>query len=274
MLLTASTLPAQTPLRVMSFNIRYDNPSDGLHVWPNRREGVVKMLDFHHIDIAGLQEVLKGQMDDIRRLAPSFASVGVGRADGKTRGEYAPIFYRKDRFELLDGGTFWLSETPEVVSSRGWDASLERIATWAKFRRLEDGREMFFLNTHFDHRGQLARENSAQLVAQYIQKLPPSLPVFVVGDLNSTPHSKAVEALLSAGPRHRLVDAKNQAGQKVYGPEGTFTGFNIQAQHIPTLDYIFINEHVDVLQFGTLSELWNGILPSDHRPVIAEVVID
>ncbi|HKG22279.1 MAG TPA: endonuclease/exonuclease/phosphatase family protein, partial [Blastocatellia bacterium] len=158
------------PVRVMSFNIRYNNAEDKENAWPNRKRMAASMFRFHHVDIAGIQEALKGQIDDLELLLPGFAWCGVGRSDGKAEGEFSAILYRKERFKLLESSTFWLSETPEVAGSKGWDASLPRIVTWARFRDTQSKQTFFVFNTHFDHRGSRARAESARLLLARIEK--------------------------------------------------------------------------------------------------------
>jgi endonuclease/exonuclease/phosphatase family metal-dependent hydrolase len=150
-------------LRVMTFNIRYDEPRDKENAWPNRKELVASMIRFHHADLVGLQEALKRQLDDLEKLLPEYAWVGVGRGDGKTEGEYSAILYRKIRFTYLASSTFWLSETPDVASM-GWDAAYPRIVTWVKLKDNRTSKTFFHFNTHFDNRGVLAREESSKLL--------------------------------------------------------------------------------------------------------------
>ncbi|MCA9733893.1 MAG: endonuclease/exonuclease/phosphatase family protein [Deferribacteres bacterium] len=255
--------------RVMSFNIRNDNSDDGQHVWMNRKEGVAKMLDFHRVDIAGMQEVLKNQLEDIKRMAPEFAAVGVGRTDGKEKGEYAPIFYRTSRFSVADWGTFWLSETPADTGSRGWDAALERIVTWALMQDKNDHKQFYFFNTHFDHRGEEARRNSAALIMYRIRDVAGDKPVVLSGDFNLDEHADPY-FLITKGDAP-LIDSRIAVGDAAYGPYGTYTGFNGDEKNLRNIDFIFVNDRIDVLRQGIISENWNGILPSDHRPVVADI---
>ena len=151
------------PINAMSFNIRYDNPEDGAQNWHHRKENVVRMLNFYDLDIIGMQEVLVSQLNYLKDNLKDYQAIGVGREDGKEKGEFAPVFFRKDRFKELKSGTFWLSETPEKVS-KGWDAALERIATWIVLKDKTTGKDFIFMNTHFDHRGKQARIESAKLL--------------------------------------------------------------------------------------------------------------
>lgn len=140
------------PVNALSFNIRYDNPNDGLQNWHYRKDNILRMINFYDLDILGLQEVLINQLNFLKKHLNEYETVGVGRKDGKNKGEFAPIFFRKNKFELLESGTFWLSETPEKVSI-GWDAALERIATWAVLKDKTSRKEFIVMNTHFDHIG-------------------------------------------------------------------------------------------------------------------------
>ena len=257
-------------IRVMTFNIRYDNPQDGKFAWKNRRENVCKMLDFHRVDIAGMQEVLKNQLADLRGGASEFSAIGIGRKDGKDRGEFSPILYRKERFKLLKWGTFWLSETPQDTGSVGWDAALERICTWAHFQERTHSQSFFIFNTHFDHRGQNARRQSVNLIKRKISQIAAGAPVILCGDFNLEENSAVYHEILSGAPQ--LIDSRH-AARLVYGPEGTFTGFNIRPERLKTIDFIFAGPQWSILRQGTLSENWNGLLPSDHRPVIADFAV-
>ncbi|NNF03867.1 MAG: endonuclease/exonuclease/phosphatase family protein, partial [Rhodothermales bacterium] len=195
-------------LTVMSFNIRYDNPGDGEDAWPNRADGVAALVDQHSVDVVGLQEALPGQLADLERLLPGFAWLGVSRGGEGIDDEFSAILYRVTSVLPVDHGTFWLSETPDEPASRGWDAALPRIATWARFRleRTGDGDqagadapadadadadalEFLVLNTHFDHRGETARVESARLIRRWLAERAGNLPVVVTGDLNATPET-------------------------------------------------------------------------------------
>jgi endonuclease/exonuclease/phosphatase family metal-dependent hydrolase len=264
-------------LRVMTFNIRYDEPRDGENAWPNRKELVASMIRFHHADLVGVQEALKRQLDDLEKLLPEFAWVGVGRDDGKTGGEYSAIFYRKSRFYLLSNATFWLSETPEAPS-KGWDAAYPRIVTWVKLKDRATGRVLFNFNTHFDHRGERAREESAKLLLQQIDKIAGSQRAVVTGDFNFTEDSVGYSILTGAGanPRpslHLLRDARYLSENGHHGPTSTFNEFKalIPGQKI---DYVLVRGKIRVQQHGALSDTWNGRFPSDHLPVLAEIIIE
>lgn len=246
-------------LNVASFNIRYDNPGDGVNAWPNRREWVRELLDYHDLEIVGLQEALARQLEYLAQ--GRFASVGVGRDDGKKAGEFAPILYDQRRFERLRDETFWLSETPEKPS-KGWDASLPRICTWAQFRDRVSGRVFFVFNTHFDHWGTVAREKSAELLLKQTEAIAGPAPFFLTGDFNLNPDTAPVRSLSAA-----LRNARDLSEAKPYGPTGTFNGFDFQDPPDGPIDYIFVNRPVRVLKYAVLPDNWDHRYPSDHLPV-------
>ena len=183
------------PLRVMSFNIRLNVASDGPNAWPHRRDWVASLIRFHDADVVGVQEALLDMLVDLDARLPGFARVGVGRADGREGGEFSAILYRADRLALLDQGTFWLSPTPETPGSKGWDAAIERVATWARFRDRRTGCAYLHVNTHFDHVGDQARQESARLIRRRLDSLARGLPAVVTGDLNSDPASVSYRVL-------------------------------------------------------------------------------
>jgi endonuclease/exonuclease/phosphatase family metal-dependent hydrolase len=255
-------------VRVMTYNIRYNNPDDGVNAWPKRKKKVISMIRFHRADLIGMQEVLKEQLDTLASWLPAFAWIGVGRDDGRDGGEFAPIFYRQDRFEALDWGTYWLSETPAIIGSVGWDAALTRIVTWAKFKDLLTETVFFHFNTHFDHRGDLARAESAKLIRQRAQSAARSAPVLVTGDLNVPPTSSAYASMHEG---NYLFDAIDRSLTPHHGPRISFFGFDVSNTRGRRIDYIFVSNNVHVLRHGILTDQWSGYYPSDHLPVLAEV---
>ncbi|ARA94372.1 hypothetical protein AWN76_015255 [Rhodothermaceae bacterium RA] len=265
----AAPPPAPAPMIVMTYNIRYDNPGDGPHAWPHRRDQVASLIRFHGADLIGVQEALRGQMDDLAARLPDHAWLGVGRDDGRDAGEFSAIFYRADRFEVLDHGTFWLSETPEVVASKSWDAAITRIVTWARFRDAATGAVFYHVNTHFDHRGAQARLESARLLTAWIAETAGDLPVLVTGDFNLTPDDPPYPVLTQT-----LTDAYHASVLPHHGPDGTFSGFEVRpVDDGRRIDYIFTRGPVRVLRHGTLSDHYPSGFPSDHLPVLAEVVL-
>jgi endonuclease/exonuclease/phosphatase family metal-dependent hydrolase len=264
--------PGESHLTVLSFNIRYDNTSDGVNAWPHRREAVAKIVG--RADVAGLQEVLHRQLTYLKQALPKYDSVGVGRDDGKQAGEYSPILYRRERFEVLDSGTFWLSDKPQEIGSLGWDASLPRICSWAKLRDKQSRQEFTFFNTHFDHRGPQARLESGKLIARKIHEIAGEGPALLSGDFNATPDSEPIQALLAANDRTTsLLDSRTASASAPEGPGTTWNGFT---KIVPDrrIDFIFKQGPIEVLSYREITQqIDDGRFPSDHLPVMVEVAL-
>lgn len=256
-------------LELISWNIRYDNPDDGPDRWEVRRGEVTQLLDFYHPAAIGLQEVLAHQLQYLDSCLTDYAFVGVGRDDGKSKGEFTPILFDTTRVRLIKHGAFWLSPTPGKVST-GWDAALPRICTWALLQRRSSGQRFWVFNTHFDHRGEVAREKSALLLLQQIEeKNTEQLPVVLMGDLNALPDSRPLKLLGT-----RLQDAHQQCERPFYGPQGTFSGFNTDAVPKGRIDYILLQKatinacrHID-------DRRRNNHWPSDHLPVWSRLAFE
>lgn len=256
-----------TSLNVMTFNMRYDNPEDGQNNWRFRRERVAEVICSHDIDVFGTQELLANQFDDLKRLLTGYAAVGVGREDGARAGEFSAVFYKRDRFTPVGSGTFWLSETPEVAGSKGWDGACERVATWAVLRE-EDGREFLFINTHLDHVGQMARDEGVSLLMKRIATLREGRPVILTGDFNSEPGSSVVAHVLKDGV---LRDTKAIAAQ-TSGTAWSFSDFGqLPEAERPLIDYIFVGGDVVADRYAVLPDTLHGGYVSDHAPVMAVV---
>ncbi len=255
-------------LNVMTFNIRYDNPDDGENNWKHRKEMVGGIIRFHEIDIVGVQEALHHQMMDLQSELPGYAWVGKGRDDGKEAGEYAAVFYRKDHFKSLDSGEFWLSENPDTPGEMGWDAACPRICTWVRLEDITNGNTFTFFNTHFDHVGKTARRESVRLIKQRIRSLAGGLPVIMTGDLNFSERDSAYAGLVEGD---LLKDAFYASQSGHFGPEGTSTGFKLDREG-RRIDYILTSDGFDVLRHGVLSYRWHKRYPSDHFPVMAELM--
>jgi endonuclease/exonuclease/phosphatase family metal-dependent hydrolase len=255
-------------MNIISYNIRLNTPNDGLNSWPNRINMVTGLLRFHEADIFGLQEALDGQILDIKKELPEYEWFGVGRDDGKKAGEFSPIFYKKTEFTLLNNGTFWLSETPEIPS-KGWDAALNRIVTWGKFKSKTTGKEFFIFNTHFDHVGEEARKFSADLIKRKVQDMNrnKNLPVIITGDFNLTPDTEPIMLL-----KKHFKDSREVSQEPPYGPVGTYNGFNLNADLSRNrIDYIFLTTNIEVSKYAALSEIKDQRFPSDHLPVYAKI---
>lgn len=262
---------APEPVNVMSFNIRYDNPDDSLDNWEYRKERVANAIRFYEVDVLGTQEVLHNQLEYLKQRLPEYGVVGVGREDGKEKGEYSALWYKKERFNLSDSGYFWLSETPEVAGSRGWDGACERIATWAKLRDKVSGKEYFALNTHLDHVGVAARREGINLILDRVRRLGGGLPVIVTGDFNSEPESDAIKHVTDSSNPEHLTDART-VSPVVYGPAWSFHDFGkIPYDRRPLIDYVFVRNGLKVLRYGVLAETENNAFLSDHAPVLVTV---
>lgn len=269
---------AQTStLNMMSFNIRFANPDDGFNYWPNRKELVASMIRYHEADIIGLQEALRSQLDDLTALLPGYQWVGLCRTDGTMTpdpdNEFSAILYRTDRYEMLDGATFWLSEEPDKVGSKSWDSSLPRIVTWAEFKDKQSGQTFYHFNTHFDHIGTKARANSAQLIKTRIKEIAKDAPVVLTGDFNCVETDDPYLLLTDKNDKAHLRDAMFISEMPHHGPLGTWTN-SFQFPGVPgrRIDFIFVNSKVKVLKHAILSDSWSGRLPSDHLPVLARIV--
>jgi endonuclease/exonuclease/phosphatase family metal-dependent hydrolase len=254
-------------LRVATYNLRMNTANDKADAWPNRKEMVKSLIRYHDFDIFGTQEGFRGQLTDIAEL-PEYTFVGRGRDDGKEAGEHSAIFYKKDRLKLLQTGDFWLSQTPDKPSL-GWDATCcNRICTWAKFKDAKTQREFFFFSVHFDHEGVEARRQSGLLMAQKIREIAKNAPVVCVGDLNSTPDTEQVKTMQTV-----LRDAYQVTQKPAYGPVGTFNGFKLDAPLLDRIDYVFVSSAYQVLSYADLTDSWRGHYPSDHFPVVVDVLL-
>ena len=264
----ATTLNAQD-LNVMTFNIRYDTPADSLNAWPHRRDNAATQVLFHDIQLLGVQEALHGQLEDLAARLQRFRYLGVGRDDGKQKGEYSAIFYDTTRLQPLQSATFWLSLTPEVPGSKSWDAAITRIVTWAKFKDRRNGRIFYAFNTHFDHIGKEARRRSAALLLQKVAAIAGKTPAIVTGDFNAVPADEPIQLLTETNDPLHLTDSKAVSMTPHYGPTGTFNGFGPKEKDNEPIDYIFLKGRWRVKKHATLSQTWEGRFASDHFAVMA-----
>lgn len=255
-------------LRVMTFNIRYNEPRDGVNAWPNRKDRAAAVVRFHKADLVGVQEALAGQLKDLESALPDFAWCGVGRDDGKEKGEFSAILYRKSRFKLLETSTSWLSETPLVAGSKGWGAHYARVITWAKFYDKLTKKTFFHFNTHFDHEVERARQESAKIMLRQVTELPGKLPFVITGDFNTVEDSEPYRILTAKG--NRIKDAGHSSINPNFGPTSTFNAFG-PLQPGKKIDYIFVREDMTVTEHAVLADQWDGLWASDHLPVLAEV---
>lgn len=265
-------LSAGQELTVASYNIRYANEGDAEKGdgWESRLPVIASQVLFFDFDLMGVQEALDRQLNDLDGKLEAYDRFGVGREDGKTGGEYSAIFYKKDRFKLLDHDTFWLSETPEVPS-KGWDAALNRICTWGKFRDKESKEDFYYFNLHMDHRGQEARKNSTLLVLEKIREIAGNAPVILSGDFNFDQSHPNYALIANSG---FLKDTYELAPIRL-APNGTFNQFDFNnTGHNKRIDHIFVNDQVEVERYGILTGSYKGHFPSDHFPVVVKLELD
>ena len=262
--------PAQ-PVTVMSFNIRYGTANDGENHWTRRREMLFDVIREQNADLIGLQEALAAQIDEIVAAVPAYAVVGVGRDDGKARGEFSAILFRRDRFRVADSGTFWFSDTPAVPGSKHWGNNITRISTWARFID-RDGSAFWHFNLHLDHQSQPSRERSTELLLQRITaRSGPAEPVVVTGDFNVGETNPAIYTMVGKpGGQGAFVDTfrvKYPADKEV----GTFNGFKFGATTGDKIDYVLVQPGTEVSDAAIIRTSRDNRYPSDHFPVIARI---
>ena len=255
--------PGQT-LKIMSYNIRLDNPGDGRNAWPNRKDRLIDLVKQTAPDVLGVQEALHHQLVDMLKGLDEYSMVGVGRDDGKQKGEYSAILFRKDVFELRDQNTFWLSETPRVAGSKSWDAAITRVATWARLLHKPTQTEILAVNTHFDHIGKESRLKSAELIREKISEIAGDLPVVLTGDFNFTRQDPPYQALMKTGGLTLIDSAPSD-------PPGTFCGFEVGAMECKAIDYIFYSPHWALERYEVIPSNNGRDYPSDHLPVLVDI---
>ena len=271
--------PAKADLVVMSFNVRYGAADDGENNWDKRKDLAYEVVRRQNPDVIGLQEALRSQIDDIRAALPAYGEIGVGREDGKTKGEYSAILYRKDRFDVNDTGTFWLSDTPEVPGSITWGNACTRVCTWARFLP-KSGKPFYLFNTHLDHIAQLAREKGMALIMSRLSSRKYQDPIILTGDFNSGENNPVVRYLKG----ERQLDAANNGLSKNPLPlVNTFRMLHKDASEVGTshgfkggrsgakIDYIFVQPGVEVLKGEILHDNKDNHYPSDHFPITAAI---
>lgn len=265
-LLLASNLFFSQDLKVMTYNIRLSLESDKENSWNNRKEDALALMAYYHPDYFGVQEAVPQQMVDIKTGLKNYDYVGVGRDDGKNQGEYSAIFYDRNKLEVLKSGTFWLSETPEKPS-KGWDAAYNRVCTYAFFKIKKSGKKFLAMNLHFDHVGDVARVNSSKLILQKIKELnPQNLPLTLTGDFNLTDDTEPIKIISQS-----LDNVYYHSKTPHYGPNGTFTAFDINTVPKERIDYIFV-KGFEVQSNRTINDRRENLLyPSDHFPILAEM---
>ena len=246
-------------LKIATFNLRMDTPSDGENAWFHRKDMVNDLIRFYGFDLFGTQEGFTHQLNDILRLS-DYRFIGVGRDDEKDAGEHCAIFYRSDRFKVLDQGDFWLSEHPEKPG-RGWDGTCcNRICTWGKFEDLKNHKQFYFFNVHYESEGDVARRESSNLMISRINQ-----PVFLTGDFNAFPTEEPIRILNDSG---FLNDSYKITKEAPFGPVCTYHGYDSTIKTEERLDYIWVTDSIQIDKYGVLTNTLYGHTPSDHFPVM------
>ncbi|HAB51380.1 MAG TPA: hypothetical protein DCE80_04260 [Ignavibacteriales bacterium] len=261
--------------RVMTYNIRYagDEKADGINSWNNRKHLIASMIRFNDADIVGVQEALFHQLEGLTTLLDGYSWFGVGRDDGINKGEFSAVLFKNDRFGVIEQSTFWLSDTPDVPSM-GWDAAFPRVVTWGKMKDKYTQKEFYAFNTHYDHIGEEARANSSKLLKKRIGEIVDDSPVILMGDFNTQDSTLAYRILTdNENDKLTLYDAQFMSRTDHHGSHVTFNGFGQSIEPGNKIDFIFVTKDFEVLQHGVIDEMVDGRYPSDHMPVIAEIII-
>lgn len=254
-------------MTVMSFNVRLDAESDSTNNWKYRKDNVCRMISYYSPDLLGMQEVRSNQMEDLKQGLPDYTALGVGRDDGKQGGEFSPVFFKTSRFKLISHGDFALSERPEVFGVRGWDATYNRIATWAVLRDNVSGRKLLYLNTHLDNDGKVARSESARLILRKTKEIAQGMTVIVTGDFNATPDEESIAIMEQGGMSNAVVTSP-----VVYGPTWSYHDFyRIPVKERPLYDYVFVSQGTSLSRYRVISDKPDDGFLSDHYPVIVDL---
>jgi endonuclease/exonuclease/phosphatase family metal-dependent hydrolase len=270
--LLAADPDATGDVKVMSYNIRYGTAKDGENHWDKRRDFLAETIKVANPDLLGTQETLGFQRDFLAETLPNYQVLAVGREDGKEKGETTAIYWRKDRFEKVDGGHFWLSETPGVAGSKGWDTSLPRMATWVRLKdKAKEGKPVLWINTHFDHVGKIARLESAKLIRDRIGMLGKDCSVIVTGDFNAGEGSEPYQAFfgLRGNEASPVLDSYRAAHPERGQNEGTTTPFLSAAGNGSRIDWIGVSRDWKVIVAEIAHPDRDGRTASDHFPVTA-----
>ena len=270
LVVVALSLEAQTEnIKVMTYNIRcgFCEDSSSVNNWSKRKYLVAYVIKNHNPDLIGLQEAEMFQVNELIEMLDEFDWYGVSREDGKEKGESTAILYKKKRFSLEQKQTLWLSETPELVS-KGWDAALNRTATIIKFKEKQSGNVFYYANTHFDHIGEKARTESSRLIVNELGKYNYDFPIILSGDFNYTSNSEGYKIITT-----KLSEAKTISKTESVGGNITFNGFGKDIQTNNRIDFIYVNDKTEVLNHTIDTTTFNGLYPSDHYPVISEIIL-
>ncbi|MFY0601398.1 MAG: endonuclease/exonuclease/phosphatase family protein [Cyclobacteriaceae bacterium] len=255
-------------LSICTFNIRWDNKADSANQWDNRKEDIVNFINYYTPDAIGLQEALVHQVQYLDSALLDYGWVGVGRDDGKEAGEFCPVLYNKIKYTLDNSGTFWLSEEPEKPGI-GWDAACSRICTYAVLKNKESGIQYSVFNTHFDHVGKEARKRSADLIIDQMQSISKHSSNLLIGDFNLETTEPPIQKILNSG----FLDAYQIAESK-FGSMGTFNGFDYVKIPSRRIDYVFVDESIQVRKYRVISDVIEGRYLSDHFPVLVKLTLE
>lgn len=254
-------------LKIITYNVRLDIATDGENAWTNRKDFFCSQLAFYEPDVFGIQEALPNQVIEIATALLNYNYIGIGR-DGAGKGESSNIFYKKEKIELLQESTFWLSDTPEIIS-KGWDAALNRVCSYALLKDKKTKQIFWVFNTHLDHIGKLAKTNGIQLILSKIKnRNTQNYPVFFIGDFNSEPTEERIINL-----KKEMIDSRDVSIEKPFGPSGTFNAFKHNEAVTKRIDYIFLSKNniLRVMKYAVLSDSKELKYPSDHLPVYVEI---
>jgi endonuclease/exonuclease/phosphatase family metal-dependent hydrolase len=250
-----------------TYNLRYDNPRDSGNLWVDRAPVVINLIRFHDFDVLGTQEGLKKQLDDISNALPEYTRYGKGRDDGGDKGEHSAIYFKKDKFNVLKKGDFWLSQTPDKPSL-GWDATCcNRICSWVQLEDKKSKKRFYFFNAHFDHQGKQARVESGKLMLQKIKEIAGNEPAIFTGDLNGDHNSEWYQTVANSSA---LKDTYRQV-KYPYANNASFNAFGSSKNRTEIIDHIFTTRHFEVEKWGVLTDTYFGKFPSDHFPVLVKV---
>lgn len=262
-----TTAFTQTSAVVMTYNIRLNVQSDGENWWENRKDKVAALMNYYEADFIGAQEVQHEQLEYLLKTLPHYSSIGVGRDDGKTAGEYSCILYNNKIYKPVEQSTFWLSQTPDKVSM-GWDAVCNRVCTYGLFEHIKTKKKVWVFNTHFDHVGDTARFESAKLIIELVKQLTSqqNYPVVFTGDFNSQPTDAPVQYISQYLKNTRMISE-----MPPYGPEATWNAFKFNEVPKGWIDHVFVSKAVTVQKYAVLTDSYDKKYPSDHFPVLVHI---
>ena len=264
--LSASLQVGATEIKTATFNVRMATTEDGVNEWKYRMELVLQTLTVEQFDVIGFQEVLQRQLEDLEKMLPNYTYVGVGREDFGQKGEYAPIFYRADKYKKIESNTFVLADDTLYIGKLGWDAACTRIVTWILLEDVKTKQRFYFFNTHFDHVGKVAQKFSAQLLSEKAFVKNKKHPVIIAGDFNVTSDSEAYSIMTK-----HFQDSKKIA-TSVTGDPFSYQGFKkIPEDQFVLIDYIFVSKEITVKEYYTIFRENKGVVISDHNVVVAVV---